>query len=135
MATEQNLRNISREADSSVGVFTGPPGLPGSAVPNTGKQYRFLKITGRNQVGLCTAGTDVVAGILQNKPQGAGHAATVGYEGESKVVAGVNNIAAGDLVVPDGQGRATNVSATGGVWQATMPSSAVGELISVMKVK
>lgn len=134
MATEQNLRSISREADASIGVFTGAPGLPGSAVPNTGKQYRFCKITGRNQVGLCTAATDVVYGIVQNKPQGPGHATTVGYEGESKVVAGANNIAAGDLVAPDSQGRAVT-DAVNGVWQAMMPSSAVGELISVQKVK
>lgn len=134
MATEQNLRNISRDADASVGVFTGHPGLPGSAVPNLGKQYRFLKLTGTNQVGLATAATDPVAGILQNKPQGPGHAATVGYEGQSLVVAGANNINAGDLVAPDSQGRAVT-DATHGVWQALMPSSMVGELISVMKVK
>lgn len=134
MATEQNLRSISRNADSSIGIYTGPPGMPGSTSPNLGKQYRFVKITGERQVGLCTAGADIVAGILQNKPQQAGAAATVGYEGESLVVAGVNNIAAGDKVVPDAEGRATNVSASAGTWQAVMPSTAVGELISIMKL-
>jgi len=49
-------------------------------------------------------------------------------------VAGANNIAAGDLVASDSQGRAVT-DAVNGVWQAMMPSTAVGELISVQKVK
>lgn len=134
MATEENLRSITFTVDASLGVYTGAPGLPGSAVPNLGLQYRFVKVTGTRQVGKCTAAGDRVRGVLQNKPQGAGHAGTIGYEGVSLVVAGVNNIAAGDLLVPDSVGRATNVGAGAGVWQAIMPSSAVGELISAMKL-
>lgn len=133
MATEENLRSINFDVDSSLGIYTGPPGMPGSAAPNLGRQYRFVKGTGTRQVGLCTAAGDLVVGILQSKPQQPGAAGTIGYEGVSLVVAGANNLAAWALVVPDGEGRA--VAGAGGVWITIMPSSAVGELISVMKIK
>lgn len=136
MATEENLRSISRTVDSSLGIYTGPPGMPGSASPNIGKQYRFVKLTGTKQVGQCTDDGDIIVGILQNKPQQAGAAGTIGYEGESLVVAGEDDISAGDLLVPDTSGRAIAGTPAAGsqVWQAVMPSSAVGELISAMKL-
>ena len=81
MAYEENLRCMSYDADASVGVYTGVPGLPGSASPNGGLQFRFVKLTGKNQVGLCTAATDPSIGVLQNKPQRPGQACTVAYEG------------------------------------------------------
>lgn len=133
MAYEENLRNITFRVDSSLGIFTGPPGVAGSAVPNTGMQYRFCKIVGEETVGLCTAATDVVAGILQNKPQVPGAAGTVGYQGVSMVMSG-GIINAGDLVAPNGTGRAVT-DATNGRWQALKPAAAAGVLIPVFRVK
>ena len=79
MAYEESLKSISLNADSSLAVWTSVPGQPGSAEPNYGKQYTFVKVTAANQVGLVTNGTtDVVVGVLQNKPQVTGQAATVG---------------------------------------------------------
>lgn len=129
MSFEENLRNLSLDADASIGIYTGPPGLPGSANPNYGKQYCFVKVTGANQCGLAGVGDDPV-GILQNKPQVPGQAATVGYEGVSNVrVAGA--IAAGTLVVPDATGRAV---AGAGKWRTLKAATAANELVPVMKV-
>ena len=78
MAFQEILHAITLEADASLGGYTGVPGLPGSAEPNGGNQYRFVKVTGAVTVGLADATADeVVVGVLQNKPQDAGHAATV----------------------------------------------------------
>ena len=55
MAYDEAIRSISLDADSSIAVYTGVPGLPGSADPNGGKQYRFVKVTGAGTVGLATA--------------------------------------------------------------------------------
>lgn len=133
MAYEENLRSISFEADSSIGIFTGPPGVPGSAIPNNGMQYRFVKIVGKDTVGLAVAAADVVCGVLQNKPQQAGAAATVGYEGVSFVMSG-GVISAGDLVAPDATGRAVT-DAVNGRWQALHPAAAAGVLIPCFRVR
>lgn len=129
MSYEENLRSMSLDADASIGIYTGPPGLPGSAVPNYGKQYCFVKITGANQCGLALLGDDPV-GILQNKPQVPGQASTVGYEGVSflRVAAPV---AAGALVVPDASGRAI---AGAGKWRTLKAASVANELVPAMRV-
>ena len=137
MAYEENLRCMSYDADASVGVYTGVPGLPGSASPNGGLQFRFVKLTGKNQVGLCTAATDPSIGVLQNKPQRPGQACTVAYEGVTMVTAGVT-IAVNDLLVPDATGRATNVGAATAPAGATrlraVAPAVVGELLPAMFV-
>lgn len=131
MAYEENLRSLSLDADASIGIFTGPPGVPGSASPNYGKQYCFVKVTGANQCGLATAAGDDVAGILQNKPQVPGAAATVGYEGVSFLrVAGA--LAAGTIVVPDATGRA--VAGAGGKWRTLKAATAANELVPAMRI-
>lgn len=132
MAYDEALRTVSLSADGSLAVFTGPPGVPGSASPNAGFQYRFTKVNGTNQVGLCTAATDVVAGIMQNKPQVSGQAATIGFSGISRVIAGAA-ISAGALVAPDSVGRAVTDS-THGKWQALQAAGGAGEVISVFRV-
>ena len=104
MSYDENLRCRSLDADASVGIFTGVPGTPGSAVPNGGKQYCAVKLTGEHQVGLATDDADAIVGVLQNKPQGPGHAATVGYEGVTKIIAGAA-FGVGVLLMPDAQGR------------------------------
>lgn len=133
MAYEENLRSISFEADASLGIFTGPPGYPGSAQPNNGMQYRFVKIVGKDTVGLATAGTDLYVGVLQNKPQQPGAAATVGYEGVSFVLTG-GVIAAGARVGPDATGRAVT-DTTNGRYVALHPAAAAGVLIPCFRVR
>lgn len=132
MSYEENLRSLSLNADDSVGFHTGVAGQPGSPVPHGGKQYHFLTLTGAEQVGLATGGDDVVVGILQNKPQQPGAAATVGYEGVSNVIAS-GAINAGDLLGPNSDGKAT-VSASG-QWMALRPAAGDGVVIPAMKVR
>jgi hypothetical protein len=118
MAYEESLDSISLDADATIGLYTGVPGQPGSAQPNSGKQYCWLKVTGEHLVGLATADTDAIAGVLQNKPQGVGHAATVGYSGVTKVVCSAA-VPAGSRVGPDGAGQTIVAAAGHGVALAT----------------
>lgn len=138
MAYEENLKSISYDADASIGIYTGVPGQPGSAVPNSGMMFRAVKLTGKNQVGLAVAGTDTVFGVLQNKPQKPGQAATIGYDGVSWCMAGAA-VAVGDRVVPDATGRLVPVGATAvpaGSRQlvAVTPAAGAGELFSAQFV-
>jgi hypothetical protein len=105
MSYEESLRSISLNADASLAVYTGVPNTPGSANPNYGFSYRFVKITGAHQVGLATTkATDMSVGVMQNKPQVTGQAATVAIRGVTNVMAGAA-VAAGVAVTTDGTGR------------------------------
>ena len=128
---EESLRSISLDADASIGIYTGVPNQPGSAVPNYGKMYCFVKVTGSHQVGLCTAATDPIVGILQNKPQKPGAAATVGFSGVSNLMSG-GIITAGAFVAPKADGTAV-VDATNGKWQA-LAAAASGETFPALRV-
>lgn len=125
MAYEESLRSISLDADSSLAGYTGVPNQPGSAVPNYGKAlYRFCKITGTHQVGRAGAeDTDHVVGVVQNKPQVVGQAATVGIRGVTNLMAG-DKVNPGDHVVADAQGRA--VPAGSGVKGLAIAITAAG---------
>lgn len=132
MAYEEALRSVgSLMADSSVAVYTGVPDQPGSASPNAGFQYRFVKVTGKQLVGLCTSATDHQIGILQNKPQHTGNAATVGFSGISRLIAG-GTVAPGDLVAPNGTGEGVTDNVNG-KW-VCVEGGAVGNVISVFHV-
>lgn len=109
MSYEESLKSISLNADASLAVYTGVPGLPGAPGVNYGKQYRFVKVTGLHQVGLCTAATDEAIGVMQNKPQVTGQAATVAIFGVSNVMASAA-ITAGALVTADAEGRAVTTT-------------------------
>lgn len=134
MPYEENLRSLTLEADASIGIATGAPGVPGSASPNYGKQYCFVKLTGADQVGLAVAaGGEAEVGVLQNKPQQPGAAATVGYEGVSQIrVAGA--IAAGLLVAPDATGRAVH-DAANGRWLTLHAATAANEVVPCLRVR
>jgi Uncharacterized conserved protein (DUF2190) len=130
MAYEESLRSITLNADSSLGIYTGVPGQPGSPDPHGGKQYHFVKVTGVHQVGLAGA-TGAIVGVLQNKPQGTGHAATVGFHGVSKVVSDVA-ITAGDAIYASADGQAAKTG-TGPVCGIALSTTAnPGELVNVL---
>lgn len=133
MSYEENLRSLTLEADASIGIYTGVPGQPGSASPNTAKQYCFVKVVARNTAGLAVAAADVVAGVLQNKPQYPGSAATVGYEGVTNLMMGAT-CAAGALIAPGADGRGV-VDAVNGRWQALEPCTAAGSVIPAFRVR
>jgi hypothetical protein len=134
MAYEESLRSVSLDADSSLATYTGVPSVPGSANPNYGKQYRFVKVTGRHQVGQVTANTDLAVGVMQNKPQVTGQAATVAIRGISNVMAGAA-ITPGQEISADANGRAIPKPGTGtplvlGI--AITAASGADELVSVL---
>jgi hypothetical protein len=133
MSYEETLKSITLEADASIGIYTGTPGMPGSAVPNAGMMYRFVKVTGAHQAGLCTAATDPVFGVLQNKPQKPGAAATVGIFGITNVIAGAA-VSAGSYVAPDATGRAVT-DAVNGKYMAIRPATVAGEMFPAMRVR
>ena len=129
MAYEESLRSISLNADASLAVYTGVPGVPGSASPNYGFQYRFVQITGANQVGLAVGGEgEAVIGVMQNEPQVAGQAATVSIRGVSMMMAGAA-FDAGDAVGPDAEGRAVT-GGTAGI--ALAAAGQANELVPVL---
>jgi hypothetical protein len=136
MAFDENFHSASFAADSSIGIFTGVPGQTGAASPNNGRMYRFVKVTGKYTVGLCTTkASDRSVGVLQNKPQQVGGAASVAIRGISYVESGggATAITAGAAVTCDSVGRAIAQSGTEQVYGiALQSSSTTGELISVL---
>lgn len=137
MAYEEKLASITLEADASIGIFTGVPGQPGSLSPNAGKQFRFLKVTGVGsqdaRVGLCTtAAHEIPIGVLQNKPQRVGDAATVGLFGVSLVESG-GAVALGPVKLDNTARVVTGVAGTDRiVGVALKAATAAGQLISVI---
>lgn len=106
MAYDESIRSITLDADSSLNVYTGVSGLPGSPADHGGHQYEFVKITGSRTCGLATAAAnEVVVGVLQNKPQYVGNACTVAISGVTQVRVGTGGLAAGNAVKVDSSGR------------------------------
>lgn len=135
MATyEESIRSITLDADSSLKVYTGVPGLPGSADPNSGNQYRFVTITGAHQCGLADNTDTAIVGVLQNKPQVTGAAATVAIRGISLVQAG-EDITAGAVIVVDTDGTGVPSGTVGaGTTKVgiAVGGAADGELVPVL---
>jgi hypothetical protein len=87
----------------------GHPKAPVSAAADLStKQYRFVKLTGRHQVNVCSGATDAPYGVLQDKPA-SGVAADVMTRGITKVIAG-GTIAAGDRIGTDANGAAVKLT-------------------------
>lgn len=132
MAFEENIYSVSLTADASLAKYTGVPGQPGSAVPNSAFQYRFVKVTGKAQVGLATDPGDRVVGVMQSKPQVVGQAATIGIWGISLVSSG-GVVAAGDPITTNAQGQGVKSSDPAQSRGVALTSSTIaGELISVL---
>lgn len=130
MAYDETLKSITLDADASIGFYTGVPGTRGSLDPNGGKQFYFVDITGPHQCGLAGAGLDAV-GVLQNKPQKVGEAATVAIFGISMVVAG-GVLAAGDNVSAKADGTAIKTTGTNVSLGRVIIGAASGELAAVL---
>lgn len=130
MAYEEGLRSISLKVDSSLASATGPAGAKGH-------QYKFVKVVSTGTVGVVSANTDATVGVLQNKPQVTGAAATVGIRGVSLVEVGAANsgvISAGAFVAADASGYAVSDPGSGAIKLgiALASSTAAGQLIPVL---
>lgn len=135
MSYDESLRAVSFTGDSTVGVYTGVPGQPGSAVPNNGKQYCAVRLTGKDQVGLATAASQNIVGVLQNKPQTPGSAATVAIAGITNVLSG-GAISAGAEITADSTGRfvAGASSGVGRRFIAVGIAAGAGELVPALMI-
>ena len=133
MAFEEAIRSITMVADSSLAVATGVAGAPGSPTDNSGYQYRFVKVTGSRTVGLADGDdTDTVIGVLQNKPQVTGEAATVAIRGVSKVRCAAAVTAAAP-VYSSANGRATGTAGSSAKFGIAITTTAnADELLSVL---
>lgn len=135
MAGSDILRSISLVADSTVAAATGVPGQTTSGSASAGKQYRFVKVTGRRTCGLAdTTSNEIVIGVLQNKPQATGAACTVAVAGVSVVEAG-GTISAGAAVKTNSDGKAVAASLPGDaalVLGVALEAGTSGKLVSVL---
>lgn len=133
MAFEEKVESITLLADASIAIYTGPPNLPGSAVPNYGKLFCFVKVTGDETVGLCTAAAgELPVGVLQNKPQHVGNSATVGIRGVTRLMTGTGGLAAGNSVKSDAAGKGIAASGTDPVYAIALKSAVAGSLAPVL---
>lgn len=133
---EETLVNITLDAAAGLAVNTAhtvPRGtasaVPAEASAAAGFQYRFVRVTGAHECDVYTGATGQrVAGVLQNKPQIEGHAATVAISGVSLIEAS-GAIAAGDGVGAGAGGRAI---AGGTLGVAIHAAQEAGDLIPVL---
>jgi hypothetical protein len=130
MAYDETLRTISLDSDASIGFYTGVPGARGSLDPNGGMQYHFVDITGPHQAGLVTAVGGDSVGVLQNKPQYAGEAATVAIAGATLLVAS-GTLTAGDKVQATATGAGI-LATTGQVLGKVIIGAPSGALATVL---
>ena len=100
------------------------------------KQFFLVKRhTTAGQCALVAATTDIPIGLLQNKPAAAGRAAEVMLIGWSKAdVAAATDIAIGDKLGPDANGRLVQKTANNDVVCAiaeAVATAATGDIITV----
>lgn len=94
-------------------------------------QFKFMDI-GATGAALNTSAGAMCDGVLQNKPDALGKAASVAYSGVSKVVAGAA-ITAGARVMSSAAGKAVTATATNiGLGTALEAATADGDLIAVL---
>lgn len=104
-----------------------------AAADLSAKQHHLLAVDSSSQVDSAGVGASVVAiGVLQNKPNAQGIAASIHQTGISKVVAGAA-VAAGALVTTNAAGRAITAT-TGDFVSGTALEAAAndGEVIAVL---
>jgi hypothetical protein len=117
MAEYKNLRTLTFEAAADLSLF----------------QYTAVRISAARRVNVASdIGATSYVGILQNNPR-LGEAATVGYHGKSKMVAGAALATPGALITYKSSGRAAAV-ASGGivVGQLLEAAAADGDIVSVL---
>lgn len=84
--------------------------VAGSGLTPSTVQYRFVKISADNTVVLCSATTDVPAGVLQAPVQQTGDPVEVVYEGETMLQADTS-LTAGNVVATSADGQAASAAA------------------------
>lgn len=93
-------------------------------------QFKFVLIASDGQVDLAGNGTDAT-GVLLNKPDEAGKAATVAISGRVKVLCGTNGLDEGNKVGVDANGLAVVAVQTDHVVGVCFKAAAATELAEV----
>jgi hypothetical protein len=95
------------------------------------QQYHFLELNSNGEVVRANAATDVLIGVLQNKPR-SGASATVGVEGISKVKLG-GTVAIGDAITSDSAGKGIATTTSGNtVAGRALAAGVSGDIIPVL---
>lgn len=111
--------------------MNGPWSAAKSKSDNSAKQYYAVELTAADEVDVANGATDLIVGILQNKPK-AGESAAVLSAGISKAVAG-GTIAAGNRVGTDANGKLVAKTADADlVCGIALNAAASGEVFSVL---
>lgn len=94
-------------------------------------QYHFVNMSSDGQVDLVASAGAQGIGVLQNKPDAAGRAASVAVYGVAKVVAG-GSITAGNRIQSDANGAAIAAASGDFVLGVAMTSADSGDLVEVL---
>lgn len=86
-------------------------GVAGEAM--TTKQYYIVQLDASGNIEVGEGATDLLVGVLQNKPD-AGEAALYRFLGTSKVVS-AGSVAIGDWVTSDSAGKAVTTTTDGNI--------------------
>ncbi len=97
------------------------------------KQFRFVNVNSSGQAAAVASAGGAGIGVLQNKPDAAGKAATVAHAGVVKVVAG-GSITAGANVQSDANGEAITAASGDVVLGVALAGAADGDLVPVLLV-
>lgn len=119
MAYQQNLELITRPANADLSAG----------------QYFLVKISnssGTGRVAFAGAGERAI-GVLQNKPDAAGKAASVAVGQVVKVSAG-GSITAGNEVTPDSSGEAVVAGSGDIVFGVALNSAVDGDIVEIVRV-
>lgn len=98
-----------------------------AAASFTGKQYKFVKLTGDRTVNIAGAG-EQVEGVLQNTPEAAGYAAHVRGDGTTQIVLG-GTVAAGAPLKSDANGDAVTAVSTNKYYLIAMEAGVDNDII------
>ena len=95
------------------------------------KKYYIVQLAATGLIEVAEGATDLIVGVLQNKPL-AGEGALFRYGGSSKVVA-AGVVAIGDFVTTDSAGKAVATTTDGNVviGRALEASATDGDIIEV----
>jgi hypothetical protein len=93
-------------------------------------QFKFVTLEADGNVDLADAAGERAVGVLLNKPDAAGKAATVAMTGKVMVVAG-GSVTAGDEIATDASGDAVTASSTNIVMGYALEDAVDGQVFAI----
>lgn len=93
-------------------------------------QFKFVTLEADGNVDLADAAGERAVGVLLNKPDAAGKAATVAMTGKVMVVAG-GTVTAGDEIATDASGDAVTASSTNIVMGYALEDAVDGQVFAI----